>query len=122
VREALRKLAATGLAANGGNGLVVAQMSTHELQQVWEVSHALWLTVARLAAERRSAADLAELKYWSVATPMASSQRSATTPTRCLRRGCSGCAGSRPLRLVPSQRSAEPIDRQPSTSSTTPAS
>ncbi|MGE4425518.1 MAG: GntR family transcriptional regulator [Solirubrobacteraceae bacterium] len=63
VREALRKLVATGLAASGGRGLVVARISTQQLQQMWEVSHALWLTVARLAAERRSAADLAEFRF-----------------------------------------------------------
>jgi DNA-binding GntR family transcriptional regulator len=63
VREALHKLAATGLAVNGGRGLVVAQMSSHQLQQLWEVSRALWLAVARLAAERRTTADLAEFTY-----------------------------------------------------------
>ena len=63
VREALHRLTATGLAINSGRGLVVAQMSSQQLQQLWEVSRALWLAVARLAAERRSAADLAEFAY-----------------------------------------------------------
>jgi DNA-binding GntR family transcriptional regulator len=63
VREALHRLAATGLAVNGGRGLVVAQMSSNQLQQLWEVSRALWLAVARFAAERRTTADLAEFTY-----------------------------------------------------------
>jgi DNA-binding GntR family transcriptional regulator len=63
VREALHKLVASGLAVNGGRSLVVAQMSHQQLQLLWEVSRALWLAVARLAAERRSAPDITELAY-----------------------------------------------------------
>lgn len=63
VREALRRLAGTGLAVNGGRGLVVARLGAHELQQLWEVNEALWLTVARLVVERATTADVAEMTY-----------------------------------------------------------
>lgn len=63
VREALRMLVANGLAVSGGRGLIVAQLSSRELQELWEVMASLWVTAVRLATENRTAADLAEMSH-----------------------------------------------------------
>ena len=63
VREALRKLVGNGLAESSGRGLVVARLSSQELQELWEANEALWLTVGKLAVERATVVDIAEMTY-----------------------------------------------------------
>jgi DNA-binding GntR family transcriptional regulator len=62
VREALRRLVTAGLATHSGNrGLVVASLNSDDFQELWEVLEGLEVTAARLAAENRSNADVAEM-------------------------------------------------------------
>lgn len=57
LREALSRLAADGLVASqGGRGLVVTDVSVHNIRQLFELREALEQQAARLAAAHRDAA------------------------------------------------------------------
>src|SRR3990170_4568959 len=63
LREAVARLAADGLvAARGGRGFVVTEVSVDSIRELYEVRQALEEQAARLAARRRDPADFVALR------------------------------------------------------------
>jgi DNA-binding GntR family transcriptional regulator len=63
VREALRKLKASGLVTSSGRSFVVASLSSAELHDLWVVMENLQALATRMAANNRSHIDLVGLEH-----------------------------------------------------------
>ena len=62
VREALRKLEAEGLVQRSGSGLIVREVSEHDLTELFYVREALEGMAARLAAENATPGEIGEIR------------------------------------------------------------
>lgn len=62
VREALRKLEAEGLVQRSGSGLIVREVSEHDLTELFYVREALEGMAARLAAENATPGEIDEIR------------------------------------------------------------